>query len=403
MTLDVVLDLDSRQTKEQLYLQRLANTRRFMIEQDVPVMLVRDPLNVLYITGATNMTVFNLCIPARYLLVFADGPVTLFDYVGGEHLAQHLPTIDHIRIAHGLNHVSTNGFVDGECTAMANEIADLVRDRVGDPGRLAVDGFPFAAVDALRTAGFTVTDADQLLSRARRVKLPLEIVYMREAVRRTVEAVRVMEEALQPGMTEIEVWSRFVGGLVARHGEFVATRLLESGPNTFPYFQECGTRVIEAGDLVCIDTDACAYESYSADFSRTFLAGDVPATPEQRTLYGRAYEQLRHNVALIGPGVSFEEVARKAWRIPDEHQASRYYCVGHGLGMIGEFPNLPFHTPGVEYPLDDVFEPGMVFCVESYIGSAVSGQGVKLEDQLLITDTGVEIMNDYPFEARLLG
>jgi Xaa-Pro aminopeptidase len=71
--------------------------------------------------------------------------------------------------------------------------------------------------------------------------------------------------------------------------------------------------------------------------------------------------------------------------------------------MIGEFPNLPFHTPGVEYPLDDVFEPGMVFCVESYIGSAVSGQGVKLEDQLLITDTGVEIMNDYPFEARLLG
>ena len=104
MALDVVLDLDSRQTKEQLYLQRLANTRRFMIEQDVPVMLVRDPLNVLYITGATNMTVFNLCIPARYLLVFADGPVTVFDYVGGEHLAQHLPTIDHIRIAHAVDH-----------------------------------------------------------------------------------------------------------------------------------------------------------------------------------------------------------------------------------------------------------------------------------------------------------
>jgi Xaa-Pro aminopeptidase len=69
--------------------------------------------------------------------------------------------------------------------------------------------------------------------------------------------------------------------------------------------------------------------------------------------------------------------------------------------MIGEYPNLPFHTPGVPYPLDDAFEPGMVFCVESYIGSPTSGQGVKLEDQLLITDTGIEIMNDYPFEERL--
>ena len=107
-------------------------------------------------------------------------------------------------------------------------------------------------------------------------------------------------------------------------------------------------------------------------------------------------------MSLIGPGVSFEDVARNAWPVPEEHRSSRYYCIGHGLGMIGEYPNLPYHTPGVPYPLDDVFEPGMVFCVESYIGSASVGQGVKLEDQLLVTETGVEIMNDYPFEERLL-
>ena len=109
-----------------------------------------------------------------------------------------------------------------------------------------------------------------------------------------------------------------------------------------------------------------------------------------------------HNVSLIGPGVSFEEVARAAWPVPEEHRSSRYYYIGHGLGMIGEYPNLPFHTPGEPYPLDDAFEPGMVFCVESYIGSAESGEGVKLENQLLITETGVEIMSDYPFEGRLL-
>jgi Xaa-Pro dipeptidase len=400
--LDSDLDLESMPTRHELYLQRLANTRRVMSSLDVPVMLLRDPFNVRYVTGASNMTVFNLCVPARYLLVFAEGPTILFDYLGGEHLAVGLPTIDEVRTAHGLSHVSSNGFLAGEVAAMASEMASLVREQLGEIGALAVDSFPFAAVDALRAEGFEITDADVPMSRTRRVKLPLEIAYMREAMHRTVGAVRQMEAELRPGLTENEVWSRFVGALVAGHGELVSTRLLESGANTFPYFQECGTRVIVDGDLVCLDTDAIAFESCSVDFSRTFLAGDGPGGPAQRELYRRAHEQLLHNVSLIGPGVSFEEVARHAWPIPEEHRSSRYYCIGHGLGMIGEYPNLPFHTPGVPYPLDDVFEPGMVFCVESYIGSASSGQGVKLEDQLLVTEAGVEIMNDYPFEERLL-
>jgi Xaa-Pro aminopeptidase len=400
--LEADLDLDSTPVRLELYRQRLANTLRFMSSLDIPVMLVRDPFNVRYITGATNMTVFNLCVPARYLLVFADGPVILFDYLGGEHLSVGLPTIDEVRIAHGLSHVSSNGFTGTECAAMASEVASLVRERHGELATLAIDSFPFAAVDALRMEGFAITDADVLMSRTRRVKLPLEIAYMREAMRRTVGAVRQMEAELRPGMTENDVWSRFVGALVAGHGEFVSTRLLESGPNTFPYFQECGPRVIEDGDLVCLDTDAVAFESCSVDFSRTFLAGSGQGRPAQRELYQRAHEQLLHNVSLIGPGVQFEDVARNAWPVPEEHRSSRYYCIGHGLGMIGEYPNLPFHTPGVPYPLDDVFEPGMVFCAESYIGSASSGEGVKLEDQLLVTETGVEIMNDYPFEERLL-
>ena len=228
------LDLDSVSTRHELYLQRLANTRRFMASLDVPVALLRDPFNVRYITGATNMTVFNLCVPARYLLVLAEGPVMLFDYLGGEHLSAGLPTIDEVRTAHGLSHVSSNGFAAAESAAMAGEIASLVREHCGDIGTLAVDSFPFAAVDALRAEGFVITDADVLMSRTRRVKLPLEIAYMREAMRRTVGAVRQMEAELRPGLTENEVWSRFVGALMAGHGELVSTRLLESGPNTFP-------------------------------------------------------------------------------------------------------------------------------------------------------------------------
>ena len=75
----------------------------------------------------------------------------------------------------------------------------------------------------------------------------------------------------------------------------------------------------------------------------------------------------------------------------------------YGLGMSGEFPNIPHAIPGEPYPIDGVVEPNMVLCIESYVGSEKSGQGVKLEDQLLITEENVERMSSIvPFDDRLL-
>ena len=176
---------------------------------------------------------------------------------------------------------------------------------------------------------------------------------------------------------------------------------MQSGPRTFPYFQECAARPLEEGDLVCFDTDALGYQGYAVDFSRTFLCGSRDPTDTQRLLYGRAREQLEWNIALIKPGAEFEEIANKAWPVPDEHQQSRYYAVAHGLGMSGEYPNVPHRKPGEPYPLPGHVEPGMILCVESYIGSAAAGEGVKLEEQLLVTEAGAERLSHFPFDARL--
>lgn len=387
--------------RDELYLTRLGRTRGAMTAAGLEVLLVTDPVNIQYATGATNMSVFTARTPARYLLVFASGPVVLFDFFGGEHLAAELPTVDEVRSARALCFVSSNGSVVEQSKAMATEIAGMVRDQLGRLDRLAIDRFRFETADALRTAGFDLADADPIFSRARRVKQPIELSFMCEAMRRVEDATVVFEERLRPGVTETQAWSEFHAPFIASHGHYIVARLMQSGHRTFPYFQECSDRVIDSGDLVCLDTDATAFEGYSVDFSRTFLAGDGSPTGDQRSLYARAHEQLMHNSALIGPDVSFEHVARHAWPVPAEHQASRYYCLGHGLGMSGEFPNLPHAVPDEPYPLDDAFEPGMVFCVESYVGSATTRQGVKLEDQLLITETGTEVMNRYGFDARL--
>lgn len=139
------------------------------------------------------------------------------------------------------------------------------------------------------------------------------------------------------------------------------------------------------------------------NLSRTFLCGDGAPAPVQRQLYQLAQEQVAWNAALLRPGLAYRELAERAWPCPDEYRPYRYGLIGHGLGLAGEFPNIPHYEPGEPYPLDGQIEPGMVICVESYVGSPAAGQGVKLENQYLVHDDHVENLSTYPMDARLGG
>ena len=157
-----------------------------------------------------------------------------------------------------------------------------------------------------------------------------------------------------------------------------------------------------AGDLVALDTDALGYLGYAVDFSRTFRAG-AGVHGRQKALYRLAFEQLEHNAALFLPGRSYRQIAEAAWPVPEPYRPHGYYCIAHGLGLSGEHPNVPHRAPGgAPYPLEGRLEPGMVLCVESYVGSPAEGEGVKLEDQLLITEAGAERLTTFPFDDRLL-
>ena len=388
--------------RHSLYLQRLAHTRAGMRRHDIAAMVIIDPNQIFYSTGAMNMQLWSSRTPARYLLIFLDGPVVLYDFAGSQHLAQDLPTIDEIRLAEGLDYVSSGGDAHAASVRFASEIARTVWAQDPEIDQIAIDGLPYQAVDALRAIGMQVTSAGQALALTRMIKLPVELPYIREAMRRVEIGVDRLETRAEPDRTETETWAEFHYELMAKEGQYVSTRLFQSGPNTFPYFQEAGGRILEKRDLLCLDTDALAFENYAVDFSRTFLCGDQRATPDQKLLYGRAREQLEWNAALLKPGVEYRELAEKAWKVPPEHQASRYYCIGHGLGMAGEFPNIPhLDGQGGDYPLRGTLEPGMIICLESYIGWERSNEGVKLEDQFLILEDGVERMSNYHFDSRL--
>jgi Xaa-Pro aminopeptidase len=159
---------------------------------------------------------------------------------------------------------------------------------------------------------------------------------------------------------------------------------------------------MRAGDLVCLDTDATGYLGYAVDFSRTFACGADRGSPVQRDLFALALDQLRHNALLVAPGVTYEEFACKAWPVPERYRPYGYYCLAHGIGVAGEHPNVPLAVAGGTYEFAGAFEENMVVCIESYIGDPATRQGVKLEDQFLVTASGVEALSTYPFCEALM-
>jgi Xaa-Pro aminopeptidase len=212
-----------------------------------------------------------------------------------------------------------------------------------------------------------------------------------------------MHEALKPGMTEIGLWSLLVHGAHEHGAEWMETRLLTSGGRTNPWYQECSEKIIRPGDLVAFDTDLVGPFGYCVDVSRTFHCGPGKPSGEQRRLYQTAYENVQYNIALLRPGMAFREFAETCWKIPDEFLANRYVCMVHGVGMVDEYPDVPHLLDWDETGYDGVFEENMTLCIESYIGAEGGAEGVKLEEQVLLTAQGPQILSSFPFEDTLVG
>ena len=160
---------------------------------------------------------------------------------------------------------------------------------------------------------------------------------------------------------------------------------------------------IDTGDLVSFDTDLIGPFGYCADISRTYFCWNGRPSEPQRRLYRLAWEQIHANIEILKPGMGFRELAERGFQMPESCLPNRYSALIHGVGLCDEYPFVPYREDfeGVGY--DGVVEPGMVLCVESYMGEVGGDEGVKLEQQVLITESGTELLSTYPFEDELLG
>ena len=381
---------------------RLARLRAELAAADCAAGVFYDPMNIRYVTGTSNMQVYALHNPCRYVFVPVEGPVVLFEFRGCEHLAHGCVTVSEVRPAVPWYHSISGPRVEEHARRWVAEIADLLAVH-GDGGtRIAVDRLDPLGARLLEAAGFTIVDGQAVAGMARRIKTPEEIDALRDAVGVCQLGIARMIEATKPGMSENAIWSILHQTNIELGGEWIETRLLSSGPRTNPWYQEASNRVVDAGDMVSLDSDLVGPHGYSADVSRSWVVDGKSPTGEQKTLYGLAYEQVMHNTGLLRPGMTFAEAANKAFALPQSFAAYEIPSIAHGVGLVNEYPLVLHANWFAEKGHDGLIEPGMMLCVESYAGKPGGREGVKLEQQILITDTGNELLSDMPFEEALL-
>jgi len=380
---------------------RLERLRAELRRRDYAGALLADPMNIRYATGARNMAVWTMHAPGRYAFVATEGPVVLFDFSTTHHLLQPIDTVDELRASTPWFYFLAGPRVAEKTAIWAEEVSSLVRSHGGDNRRLAIDRCEPWGAARLADNGLQLFDAQEPLEQARAIKSADEIKCVRLAMEVCDTAIDRMRAALEPGITENQLWSILHETNIAHDGEWIECRLLSSGERTNPWFQESGNRVIQAGDIVGFDTDMVGPNGYLADISRSYVCPGRPPTDHQRRLHAMAQEQVLTNVALLKPGLAFRDFVERAWRMPEQFVPNRYMVQVHGVGFVDEYPAIACKEDVAEWGYDGVFEENMVVSVESYLGEAGGTEGVKLEQQVLITATGAEVLSRTPFEDSI--
>ena len=246
---------------------RLSRLQEQIRKHDCAGLLLFDPLNIRYATDCTNMQLWIAHNPARAVFVPPEGKMILWDFHNCEHLSGHLPLIGELRGGASFFYFETGDQTAKAAKGFAKQIIDVMAKHAGANKRLAVDRIEHVGYAALCDLGVTVLEGQVLTEHARSIKNDNELNAMRCAIHACEASIDEMRAVMRPGLSENELRSSLHAGNIKRGGEWIETRILASGPRTNPWFQECGPRLMQAGDLMAFDTDLVGTYGYCCDIS----------------------------------------------------------------------------------------------------------------------------------------
>ncbi len=379
-----------------------------LVDRDYGGLLMFDPLNIRYATDTTNMQLWNTHNPFRACLLCADGHMVMWEYKNAPFLVTFNPLVKELRSGATFFYNSTGDKGREAAAGFAAQVDEVMRAHAGTNRRLAVDKIMVHGLRALEAIGFSVEEGEEVTERVRAIKGPDEILAMRCAHHACEAGIAEMERATRigvplGGMSEDDIWAELHKANIKRGGEWIETRLLASGPRTNPWFQECGPRIVQNNEIVAFDTDLIGAYGFCIDISRTWWIGDQRPTNAMVSAFHHARDHIADHQARLKPGVSIRELVFGGHKLDDQYWTQKYACKMHGVGLCDEWPYVHYPDGWIEGGFDAVLEPGMVLCAEALVSPEGGNFSIKLEDQILITETGCENLTRYPFDERLMG
>jgi Xaa-Pro dipeptidase len=390
------VDFEERVDFSRLREYRLRRAMGAMEASGLGALLVFDNNNIRYLTGVSigEWTRDKLC---RYALYTRTGELFLWDF--GSAAVHHRMYCPWLKPEHCIASYTTmrgaappeSGLVQRAVTEIKGYLADT--GVVGEP--VGVDFAEIPMFFELQRQGFDVRDGQQVMLDARQAKSRDEITLLATAASMVDGVYQDITDALKPGVRENEIVALANKRLYEMGSDDVESINAVSGERCNPHPHNFSDRMIRPGDQAFFDI-MHSFNGYRTCYYRTFSVGS--STPAQRDAYARAREWMESALAAIKPGVSTDQVAR-LWPtageigLADEKTAFGLQF-GHGLGLALHERPIISRLTSLDAPME--IQEGMVFALETYCPATDGISAARLEEEVVVTRDGVEIITKFP-------
>jgi Xaa-Pro aminopeptidase len=393
------VDFEERVDFRRLHRYRLGRTRNALANSGLGAVLTFDQHNIRYISS-TVIGEWARDKLTRWCLLTGNGDPYVWDFgSAAKHHRLFAPWLEEDHCRAGL--VGLRGAVHpkvGLFKRAAEEIYAVLKEEGVHKLPLGIDMVELPMLFELQALGLEIRDAQQIMLDARELKSQDELMLLNSSAAMVDGTYQKIAEALKPGIRESQIVALANQDLYEKGSDCVEAINAISGERCSPHPHNFTDRLLRPGDQAFFDIIQ-SYMGYRTCYYRTFNVGR--ATDSQRDAYKRAREWIDSAIAIIKPGVRSDQVA-SCWPTADkigfsDEMEAFGLEFGHGLGLgLHERPIIS-RLNSYEDPIE--IKSGMVFALETYCPATDGFSAARIEEEIVVTDTGCRIITLYPAET----
>ncbi|MFC6236786.1 M24 family metallopeptidase [Longivirga aurantiaca] len=406
------VDWESRLDMGRLRTERLARLKAELEASSLGAVLTFDFHNIRYMT-ATHIGTWAMDKMIRFAILPRGGDPVLWDFgSAAKHHTLQATWLDepHAAAGRGDNYGSRAGISTlrgaigpgaHRAEDVAAKIVEVLRDFGLEGQPVGVDVIEPDVLFALQAAGVPVVDGQQVFLAARRIKTKDEIGLLTQAASMVDTAYENLYEFLRPGVRENECVGLVAKTLYDLGSEHVEGVNAISGERCSPHPHVYSDRLIRPGDPAFFDI-LHSFMGYRTCYYRTFAVGS--ASRAQRDAYTICRELMDKAIAAVKPGVTTADIV-SLWPRAEEfgfanEEAAFALQYGHGLGL--SIWERPIFSRMTSFDAPETLEEGMVFALETYWPAADGWGAARIEEEVVVTATGCEVITKFPAEELLI-